>query len=182
MSKFFATLIDEIQQPQIGEIRRGDKIGRVSSLLSNFIWAACSNCGKERWVRYLHKAPEFQRCLACSHIGMKNNWQGGRTYFDGYIMIHAPSHYRANSRRYVFEHILVWERVHNRQLPKGWVIHHLNGIRDDNRPENLKAMKNGEHTHLAEPFKKRIRALEMKIELLEKALEANQLIYKLEEN
>ncbi|KKN71811.1 hypothetical protein LCGC14_0416650 [marine sediment metagenome] len=182
MPKTFDTLINEVQSPQIGEIRRGDKIGRVSSVLSNFIWAACIDCGKERWVRYIRKAPEFQRCLACSKVGNKNNWQGGRTYFDGYIMIHTPNHYRANSRSYVFEHILVWERVHNRKLPTGWVIHHLNGIKDDNRPENLVALKRGEHTHLEKPFKERIRTLEMKVELLEKALDANQLIYKLEEN
>jgi len=43
-------------------------------------------------------------------------------------------------------------------------------------------MKKGEHVHQAEPFKKRVRALEMKIALLEKALEANQLIFRLEEN
>jgi len=109
-------------------------------------------------------------------------YKGGFIRGDGYKTLLIPEHHRANKQGYVMEHIFIWEQVNNRKLPQGWVIHHLNGIRNDNRPENLIAMKRSEHLHQSEPFKKRIRALESKIQLLEKALQARQLIYKLEEN
>jgi len=97
-------------------------------------------------------------------------WKGGShiTPF-GYKRILVGNHPRANNG-YVFEHIIVWEKTHNQSVPKGYVIHHLNGIKTDNRPENLIAMKRSEHINLAEPYKKRIRELEEEIKLLKEKL------------
>ena len=54
----------------------------------------------------------------------------------GYVMLRRPDHPRA-SGGYVFEHILVVEQQLGRHLLPDETIHHLNGVRDDNRIENL---------------------------------------------
>ena len=81
-------------------------------------------------------------CSACRSVSGASNgrWQGGRTrHKAGYVMTWAPGHPRASKGNYVFEHILVMEQLLGRHLlllPEE-SIHHLNGVRDDNRPENL---------------------------------------------
>lgn len=62
----------------------------------------------------------------------------------------------------VYVHREVWEQYHNQSLPKGWIVHHLNGIKADNRPKNLMAMPPKRHNVRLqfEPYEKRIRELE----------------------
>jgi hypothetical protein len=52
-------------------------------------------------------------------------------------MIWAPEHPRTGNGSYVFEHVLVMEEMLGRYLLPGENVHHRNGVRDDNRPENL---------------------------------------------
>lgn len=90
------------------------------------------------------------------------NWQGGRRITkDGYIMIYQPDHPNA-SHRYILEHRIVLERKLGRLLERNEIGHHLNGIRDDNRPENLVALIPKEHSTktLLQELQRRIRELE----------------------
>lgn len=65
---------------------------------------------------------------------------------NGYIMRKVNNHPRQNSRGYVPEHRLVYERYLGRFLDSKEVIHHINGDREDNRIENLQvSIENGEH-------------------------------------
>jgi uncharacterized protein (DUF1330 family)/RNA polymerase subunit RPABC4/transcription elongation factor Spt4 len=82
---------------------------------------------------------ESKKCVECYKKEEKipNNWKGGRTYHKkGYVLVRAKDHPR-NSSGYVFEHIIVLENHLGRFLAKDENVHHVNGIKDDNRIENL---------------------------------------------
>jgi hypothetical protein len=89
------------------------------------------------------------------------SWKGGKfKTSSGYIVVKKPEHPHAHKSGYVFEHIVIWEETHGKALPKGWIVHHLNGIKDDNRPANLVALPNSKHSLVLAAKAKRIQELE----------------------
>ncbi|KKL17152.1 hypothetical protein LCGC14_2488410 [marine sediment metagenome] len=105
-----------------------------------------ANCNIKTISIYLHKFKIPITKNGRNAKGKNNpNWKGGRLITkDGYIEIYKPEHPRAN-RGYVLEHRLVMEKSLGRYLRKEESIHHINGIKDDNRLENLCLCNNGEH-------------------------------------
>lgn len=57
---------------------------------------------------------------------------------NGYVLVYQPDHPRAQSHGLVYEHTLVMEKMIGRFLSRIKVVDHINGIRFDNRPENLR--------------------------------------------
>ena len=82
--------------------------------------------------------------------GIKGNkshfWKGGKTKSSGgYTLIYKPSHHSCKKNKYVAEHRLVMEKFLKRPLTKIEHIHHKNGIKSDNRIENLELLTISQH-------------------------------------
>ena len=123
--------------------------------LIHFRSKRCCSCSiKSRWETGSYK---IHYRFGPDHPG----WKGGKYTSMGYKTILCPSHPRNHGKRgYVFEHILVWEQTHGKYLPQGWIIHHLNGIKSDNRSINLTALPNHKHFLVLAAKAKRIQELE----------------------
>lgn len=122
----------------------------------------CPNCGTSIVRRAKLCLPCENRSRKDKYLGENNpNWHKGRTISQGYIMVRTkPGTHKKGGGAYEREHRVVWEQHHG-PLPKGHIIHHLNGIKHDNRIENLAAMSRSEHhVRHAEPYERRIRELE----------------------
>lgn len=110
-----------------------------------------------------------------------HRWKGGRSYTgDGYIRVYlSPDNLfysMADHDGRVLEHRLVVAKRLNRCLLKSEPVHHINGIKDDNRDENLEILNKGSHMlrtrfcHDCE-LKKEIRLLRWQMMELQKQLQ-----------
>lgn len=83
-------------------------------------------------------------------------WKGGRNLDkSGYVLIWFPEHPNARKNGYVLEHRLVMSKILGRALRKNEVVHHKNGVKDDNRPSNLELFSSNAE-HLAHELKGRV--------------------------
>jgi len=55
----------------------------------------------------------------------------------GYLKVYSPRHPNAQKRGYVLQHVLVMSAILGRSLLPEETVHHKNGDRTDNRPDNL---------------------------------------------
>ncbi len=78
----------------------------------------------------------------------------------GYCFVIAPEFHWDH----IGQHRVVWQREHGK-LPINYIVHHLNGIKTDNRIENLRAMPCADHRqrHLEEALEERVRILEQQL-------------------
>lgn len=165
--------------PIINEIKKAREIGFRGN--ARWQWLACVDCGKERWVEIRKNKPLAQRCKQCApktprnRIRMANfmatriaekspSWKGGRISIPkGYIWIRVyPSDFfypMIRKSGYILEHRLVMAKHLGRCLHRWEIVHHKNGIKTDNRIENLQLVTDDRH--------KQITILEQRIANLE---------------
>ncbi len=130
-------------------------------------------------IRRLFRAAGIERRPRGQPVG-KYLPSGGRTTDkDGYVLIRVHGHPYANSTGYIREHRLVMEEQIGRYLSPDEVVHHLNEVKDDNRPENLQLYRsNADHKRedmrgnswalgdVGNP-KRRVKNLRSEVEMLE---------------
>jgi len=148
--------------PQIGEIRNARELIK-SRRYDKYIWSACLDCGKTRWVVLVKGKPESNYCSSCARKHWARGWYKDKK---GYIYIKLETndffYPMAKGDGYIPEHRLVMARYLKRHLLRWEVIHHKNGIKDDNRLENLQLLScNGKHN---KEINKRIKELERIVE------------------
>lgn len=172
--------------PNLGETRRGAEIG-YANRTCRFIWHACVDCDKERWVRLLFNKPAYNYCKPCGckvrsgKMSGENSphWKGGRDK-NGYITLYLspkdPFHSMCSTGNRIFEHRLVMAKHLGRCLLKSEQVHHKNGIRDDNRKENLELISQANHLLYKRmcsecPLRKEIRLLTWQMKELREQLQ-----------
>ena len=113
-------------------------------------WVRC-DCGVEKHVSYYTllrpNALVSCGCRSFETAGFRRGpthhlWKGGRKKSNGYAFILIREHYPAiqewyPTHDYIQEHIAVMASHLGRRLYAGENVHHKNGVRNDNRLENL---------------------------------------------
>lgn len=156
--------------PDIGEIKKGTEIGKKST--HKYIYQPCLKCLKPRWVCLVditkngYSQPRNPLCHLCA------NWKNGRmSAGHGYISLWISSDdffypMRAKSGNRVLEHRLVMAKHLGRCLQSWELVHHKNGIKDDNRIKNLQLVTDERHNQIT-ILENRIKYLENRVTILE---------------
>jgi HNH endonuclease/NUMOD3 motif len=96
--------------------------------------AVCPRCGKDFITQNVTQV----------HCSMECSRKGFYKTKAGYVLVYRPGHPNALSNGFILEHRLVMEEKLGRPLLRTETVNHINGVKDDNRPENLQ-LRQGPH-------------------------------------
>lgn len=104
----------------------------------NKVRCSFESCGRNAVCKGLCDAHYRQqrKGLELTHLESRRP-NGEGTIFNGYKIIYRPTHPNSRSDGRILEHVFVMAEFLGRPLLENENVHHKNGIRDDNRIENL---------------------------------------------
>lgn len=116
---------------------------------------SCARCGTEMRLKPSQAGRVYcsRACMASGAtrrpLDRVHNGRSARKDAQGYVMVYEPSHPNTSQKGWQYEHRLVAEAALGRYLTSTEHVHHVNHVRDDNRPENLEVMDGDEHAALS---------------------------------
>lgn len=115
-------------------------------------------CGKVITIIKIHHSRGIPKYIKghCSRINnsmkgrfgeLNPNFKSGKYInHQGYIVVLVPAKERnKKENKYIFEHRLVIEKCIGKKIKSTEQVHHINGVKTDNRLENLELLGIGEH-------------------------------------
>lgn len=123
--------------------------------LGGRIAKTCEHCGTSMELRPCYAAVRFcsKACEGASRtlrpLERLHNGRPARMDNRGYVLVWEPGHPNRSMKGWQYEHRLVAEAVLGRQLSSDEHVHHINEVKDDNRPENLEVMSQADHAALS---------------------------------
>jgi hypothetical protein len=94
---------------------------------------------------------------------------------NGYVLVYCPQKTGKKLGQYVLEHRLIMEQKIGRYLKPGEIVHHKNGIKTDNRPNNLQLFSTMTEHIPSMQLQRIINKLKKENELLKKKIKKLQL-------
>src|SRR6266496_1309795 len=91
--------------------------------------------------------------IGCKAGKWHPGWKGGEINFHGRVLIWTPGHPYPNHNGgpYVYRYRLTMEQAIGRYLLPTEIVHHKNGVKNDDRLENLEIMSRADHMRHHDP-------------------------------
>ncbi len=132
-------------------LKTKDGLNGKGGVVGTLALMKCNVCGTEKWIPGSKIKDGYGKFCSkeCTHKHQRtktgklsHRWKGGRCKMSGYW------HIKIGYKNYRREHVLKMEEKIGRRIYAHECVHHINGIKTDNRIENLQLMSRSDHSRL----------------------------------
>src|SRR5690242_4368171 len=82
---------------------------------------------------------DTRRKVKTERLDRHHHWnaEGRVLTTNGYVMVRARDHFHVDGKGWAHEHVMLAEKALGKQLPRGAQVHHVDGNKQNNAPNNL---------------------------------------------